>query len=53
MRLPVICPHPTPVALLAEGVDRNYVIVYRNNADKVALLAEGVDRNQRIPPKRI
>ena len=45
MRLPVICPHPTPVALLAEGVDRNYVIVYRNNADKVALLAEGVDRN--------
>ena len=38
----------TPVALLAEGVDRNvshFGLVY---LVKVALLAEGVDRNRRV-----
>ncbi len=34
------------VALLAEGVDRNFVNDLRNVAVQVALLAEGVDRNQ-------
>ena len=34
------------VALLAEGVDRNFYITQVTNADwTVALLAEGVDRN--------
>ena len=33
------------VALLAEGVDRNFVNDLRNVAVQVALLAEGVDRN--------
>ena len=33
------------VALLAEGVDRNRLIVVIENAAVVALLAEGVDRN--------
>ena len=34
------------VALLAEGVDRNFYITQITNADwTVALLAEGVDRN--------
>ena len=35
------------VALLAEGVDRNFVNDLRNVAVQVALLAEGVDRNLR------
>ena len=35
-----------PVALLAEGVDRNYVPHDREASGRVvALLAEGVDRN--------
>ena len=35
-----------PVALLAEGVDRNdYVICWKTDRIAVALLAEGVDRN--------
>ena len=34
------------VALLAEGVDRNYIdMAFRKKAFAVALLAEGVDRN--------
>ena len=34
------------VALLAEGVDRNYMHrAYRDDRYDVALLAEGVDRN--------
>ena len=33
------------VALLAEGVDRNYALPRRERAFIVALLAEGVDRN--------
>ena len=33
------------VALLAEGVDRNMMAMYRRTALSVALLAEGVDRN--------
>ena len=33
------------VALLAEGVDRNYEVNGYGDPDKVALLAEGVDRN--------
>ena len=33
------------VALLAEGVDRNYMALKANGGDQVALLAEGVDRN--------
>ena len=37
---------PTLVALLAEGVDRNYEMMQNDELDKmVALLAEGVDRN--------
>ena len=34
-----------PVALLAEGVDRNKAAGLDNAATDVALLAEGVDRN--------
>ena len=33
------------VALLAEGVDRNWYGTTTTGPDKVALLAEGVDRN--------
>ena len=33
------------VALLAEGVDRNFLVCHRVKAALVALLAEGVDRN--------
>ena len=33
------------VALLAEGVDRNYHATTKEAAESVALLAEGVDRN--------
>ena len=33
------------VALLAEGVDRNFVLCVALCIDFVALLAEGVDRN--------
>ena len=37
------------VALLAEGVDRNFLIAARTgNKEWVALLAEGVDRNTRV-----
>ena len=36
-----------PVALLAEGVDRNLIPeVYLDEVIEVALLAEGVDRNR-------
>ena len=34
------------VALLAEGVDRNYLLHPAGATALVALLAEGVDRNQ-------
>ena len=34
------------VALLAEGVDRNFFVPNRLVWEHVALLAEGVDRNQ-------
>ena len=34
-----------PVALLAEGVDRNTSEVWPSSSVTVALLAEGVDRN--------
>ena len=33
------------VALLAEGVDRNYPGMDKEQENRVALLAEGVDRN--------
>ena len=33
------------VALLTEGVDRNYICPNRQRVDFVALLTEGVDRN--------
>ena len=33
------------VALLAEGVDRNYFLDEKHQSKEVALLAEGVDRN--------
>ena len=33
------------VALLAEGVDRNYIVPTHILDEQVALLAEGVDRN--------
>ena len=36
-----------PVALLAEGVDRNHQMERDSQYLKVALLAEGVDRNIR------
>ena len=36
-----------PVALLAEGVDRNKNALTRTKVVTVALLAEGVDRNNR------
>ena len=35
-----------PVALLAEGVDRNIEEYASMQSDEVALLAEGVDRNR-------
>ena len=36
------------VALLAEGVDRNWLVVTTASAkSRVALLAEGVDRNRK------
>ena len=34
------------VALLAEGVDRNFALYRAGPATAVALLAEGVDRNR-------
>ena len=37
------------VALLAEGVDRNYLAGNRRQTFPVALLAEGVDRNMLRP----
>ena len=40
------------VALLAEGVDRNYATTDQKSLNKVALLAEGVDRNT-LTPKTI
>ena len=39
-----------PVALLAEGVDRNHILEREIETDTVALLAEGVDRNISGPP---
>ena len=36
---------PVPVALLAEGVDRNPYSQHTVTVQGVALLAEGVDRN--------
>ena len=36
---------PRKVALLAEGVDRNWAAMNMMYSDYVALLAEGVDRN--------
>ena len=41
--------HWFPVALLAEGVDRNVLWKNFTNREKsVALLAEGVDRNTKV-----
>ena len=40
------CFRSSPVALLAEGVDRNWVHRHAYRAQNVALLAEGVDRNK-------
>ena len=37
---------PRPVALLAEGVDRNKIKIMLIAHNAVALLAEGVDRNK-------
>ena len=37
------------VALLAEGVDRNFVVLLDLKSLSVALLAEGVDRNPVLP----
>ena len=37
------------VALLAEGVDRNFVVLLHLKSLSVALLAEGVDRNSNRP----
>ena len=37
------------VALLAEGVDRNFAAMLLTSLVDVALLAEGVDRNRHIP----
>jgi len=49
-------PESLPVALLAEGVDRNRAVAQRPQHHTVALLAEGVDRNSqvlcRLLPKR-
>ena len=43
-------PAKSPVALLAEGVDRNHRILGKDLvAVPVALLAEGVDRNTSMP----
>ena len=42
--LAMACPRAT-VALLAEGVDRNYEALQIGSRADVALLAEGVDRN--------
>ena len=39
-------PYYWNVALLAEGVDRNYENFVKQCEKSVALLAEGVDRNQ-------
>ena len=39
---------PILVALLAEGVDRNYYRELGLYAEDVALLAEGVDRNEKL-----
>ena len=41
-----LCDEQSWVALLAEGVDRNYWMVSDYATAKVALLAEGVDRNR-------
>ena len=41
---PTLC-GKSPVALLAEGVDRNRLVMMTVPLVKVALLAEGVDRN--------
>ena len=38
------------VALLAEGVDRNFLPALPGRSHCVALLAEGVDRNILLPP---
>ena len=42
---PAVC---FPVALLAEGVDRNDLRGLSKMVDEVALLAEGVDRNKYV-----
>ena len=44
-------PMSWPVALLAEGVDRNRLTVFAVVTEHVALLAEGVDRN--LPPSEL
>ena len=47
--MPVRNRRKSVVALLAEGVDRNFYITQITNADwTVALLAEGVDRNFQV-----
>ena len=48
MLLCLMLAQSVPVALLAEGVDRNIPnLLYYDSKDLVALLAEGVDRNRR------
>ena len=44
-------PPPYAVALLAEGVDRNYAGMMENHGTGVALLTEGVGRNQLAGPQ--
>ena len=47
---------PYSVALLAEGVDRNFIVLTSVQTPIVALLAEGVDRNCLTPliaPRRM
>ena len=50
MKLEKAAPAPL-VALLAEGVDRNWRALRRAaDPEQVALLAEGVDRNRELHP---
>ena len=46
MMMPLNLYETAPVALLAEGVDRNLYIPATTRTTIVALLAEGVDRNK-------
>ena len=48
INLPYPSGRGSPVALLAEGVDRNLMGQRGAESARVALLAEGVDRNQSV-----